>query len=104
MKVFKSIGHFFAVAIQAILVDGPKIEAGAPVVEAVTSLVPVYGPLAVTVEKAGYALLGELLGVLHAGGEAAEAKLADAGLDANVIATIKAVGSDPSIKSVAKML
>lgn len=108
---FKSLGHFFATAVQRILADTPKIEASATaaegsaeVVETVSAALPVYGPLAVTVEKAGYALIGELIAVLHAGDAAAEAKLADAGLDINVINTVKAIAADPSIKAVAKMI
>jgi len=56
-------------------------------------------------EKAGYAVLGELSAVLTAGGAAAEAKLADAGLDTNVIATVKAIVAGSSqLASVAKTL
>ena len=67
--------------------------------------IPVYGPLAVTVEKAGYAVLGELASVLTAGGAAAEAKLADAGLDVNVVATVKAMlASIPQFVTLAKTL
>lgn len=105
MITFKSIGHFFATAYKAIVAEIPKIEATKGVVEKVTSNVPVYGPLAVSVEDAGYALLGEISNVLNAGGAAAEAKLSDAGLDINVINTVKAiVASVPQITAVAKTL
>ena len=109
--VFKSVGHFFATAVQKMIAAEPKVvtvaekvEGTATEVEAISSLVPKYGPLAVTVEKAGYALLGELIAVLKAGGAAAEAKLADIGLDANVVATVKAVAADPVIVAASKLL
>jgi hypothetical protein len=102
---FKSVGHFFAKAFQAIVAELPKIEATAATVETVSAQIPVYGPLAVTAEKAAYAVLGELSAVLTAGGEAAAAKLADAGLDINVINTVKAfVASVPTLVTVAKSL
>lgn len=86
---FKSAGHFFATVFQKALSIIPKIEATASTVETVSAAVPVYGPLAVPVEKAAYAALGELAAVLNAGGSAASTKLADAGLDINVITTIE---------------
>ena len=105
MITFKSVGHFFAKAYQAIVADLPKVEKTEATVETTTAAVPVYGPLAVTMEKAGYAVLGELSAVLTAGGAAAEAKLADAGLDTNVIATVKAiVAGSAQLASVAKTL
>jgi len=111
MKVFKSIGHFFANAIQKLLAaeptvvaDATKIEGTQATVTAVSAAVPVYGPLAVNVENAGYALLGEVIAVLKAGGAAAQAKLADVGLDTAVIATVKAVAEDPAIVAAGKLL
>lgn len=105
MITFKSVGHFFATIFQKVLAVIPKVEATASTVETVTAAVPVYGPLAVPIEKAGYAVLGELASVLTAGGAAAEAKLADAGLDTNVIATVKAlVASIPQFVALAKTL
>jgi hypothetical protein len=96
--IFKNIGHFFATAVSKFLVLEPKIEhvatevaADAPVVEAVTAAVPVYGPLAVPIEKAGVMALGAIVGVLHALGAAAEAKLLDAGLDITAIQTAQDV-------------
>jgi hypothetical protein len=91
--MFKNIGHFFATVYQKALTIIPAIQKTETTVETVTANanIPVYGPLALTVEKAGYAILGELSAVLHAGGEAAAAKLTDAGLDSNVIATVKAL-------------
>ena len=105
MITFKSVGHFFATIFQKVLAVIPNVEATASTVETVTAAVPVYGPLAVPIEKAGYAVLGELASVLTAGGAAAEAKLADAGLDTNVIATVKAlVASIPQFVALAKTL
>lgn len=87
--MFKNIGHFFASVYQKVLSGIDAVDKTETLVEGVTAKVPVYGPLGVTVEKAGYALLGELSAVLHAGGDAAKAKLADAGLDSTVIATVE---------------
>lgn len=102
---FKSVGHFFAKLYKAAVAEIPKIEATATTVETVTAAIPTYGPLGVTVEQAGYAVLGELSAVLNAGGAAVEAKLADAGLDINVISTVKAiVASVPGLAALAKTL
>ena len=105
MITFKSVGHFFATAYERVVAVLPKVEATETTVEAVTGNIPVYGPLALTIEKAGYAVLGELSAVLTAGGEAAKSKLADAGLDENVIATVEAlVKSVPTLTALAKTL
>ena len=108
MITFKSVGHFFATAYEKVISELPKIEATEATVETVTAAATsgtTYGPLALTVEKAGYAVLGELSAVLTAGGSAAEAKLADAGLDANVISTVKALMAGSSqIVALAKTL
>jgi len=102
---FKSVGHFFATVYQKALADLGKVESTEKTVETVSANVPVYGPLAVTVEKAGYAVLGEISAVLTAGGAAAKAKLADAGLDSNVVATVEALmASVPQITAIAKTL
>ena len=100
--MFKSIGHFFATVFQKVVGVLPKIAATEATVEAVTAAIPVYGPLGLTVEKAGYAVLGELSAVLNAGGAAASAKLADAGLDVKVIQTVEAlVASVPQFATLA---
>jgi hypothetical protein len=88
---FKSVGHLFATAYSKIVKILPAIQATAGTVETVTAAVPVYGPLALPVEKAAYAVLGELAAVLNAGGAATSKKLADAGLDINVIQTVEAL-------------
>ena len=105
MQVFKNIGHFFAVLFKGTVAALPKIAATATTVEAITAALPVYGPLAATVEQAAYACLGELSAVLTAGGAAVEAKLADAGLNANVVATVKAlVAGIPTVVAATKKL
>lgn len=89
--MFKSVAHFFATVYQKAIAIIPKVQATETTVETVTAQVPVYGPLALPVEKLGYAVLGEISAVLHAGGAAASAKLADAGLDSSVIASVEAL-------------
>jgi hypothetical protein len=91
---FKSIGHFFATAVSKFLVVEPKIEAvaakvaaEATTVEAVSAVIPVYGPAAVKIEQAGVMALGAIVGAIHALGEAAKQKLLDAGLDETAIET-----------------
>jgi hypothetical protein len=103
---FKSAGHFLATVFQKVVADLPKIQKTESVVETVTAAIPVYGPLAVPIEQAGYAVLGELAAVLTAGGAAAESKLADAGLDVAVIATVKDLVSKgiPSLAHLLKAL
>lgn len=101
--MFKSVGHFFATVFQKVVAVLPAVEKTEGTVETVTAQVPVYGPLAVTVEKAGYAVLGELAAVLNAGGAATAAKLNDAGLDIKVIQTVQAlVASVPQFAALAK--
>lgn len=102
---FKSVGHFFATVYQKVVAVLPKLESTEATVETVSAKVPVYGPLAITLEQAGYAVLGELSAVLNAGGAAAKAKLADAGLDINVITTVEdLVKSVPQVAALAKAL
>jgi hypothetical protein len=105
MISFKSVGHFFATAFQKVVAVLPKIQAAEKTVETVTAQVPVYGPLAVPIEKAGFAVLGEIAAALTAGGDAAKAKLSDAGLDINVIATVEAILKDiPQLVALVKAL
>lgn len=102
---FKSVGHFFATVYQKVIAVIPKIEATEGTVEEVTAKVPVYGTIALPVEKLAYAVLGELAAVLNAGGAAAKAKLLDAGADENVISAVEAlVASQPQIAAIAKNL
>lgn len=101
--MFKSIGHFFATVFQKVVAAIPAVQKTEATVEAVTAKIPVYGPLAVTVEQAGYAVLGELAAVLNAGGAAVSAKLNDAGLDIKVIQTVQdLIASVPQFAALAK--
>lgn len=105
MITFKSVGHLFATAFQKVVAVIPKIQQTEQTVEAVTAKVPVYGPLALPIEKAGYAVLGELAAALTAGGDAAKAKLSDAGLDINVITTVEAILKDiPQLVALIKVI
>lgn len=105
MITFKSVGHFLATAYQKVVAVIPKVEATETTVETVTAQVPVYGELALPVEKLGYAALGELAAVLNAGGAAAKAKLSDAGLDINVINAVEALlAATPQIAALASAL
>jgi len=88
---FKSAGHFLATVFEKALVIIPKVEATATTLETVSAAVPTYGPLAVPIEKAAYAVLGEVAAAINAGGAATSTKLADAGLDINVINTVEAI-------------
>lgn len=102
MITFKSVGHFFAKVLQDVVSELPKVEATKATVETASAAID---PAAVPVEDAAYAVLGEVSSVLTAGGAAAEAKLADAGLDVNVINTVKSVlASIPQFVALAKKL
>jgi hypothetical protein len=102
---FKSVGHLFATAFQKVVTVIPKIEATEGTVETVTAKVPVYGPLALPVEKAAYAILGEIGAVLSSSNAAGKQKLQDAGLDINVITTVEELlKSIPQIVTLAKTL
>ncbi len=103
--VFHSIGHFFATVFAKAKLFLPALQSTAGTVEAVTAAVPVYGPLALTVEKTAYAVLGEVASVVNATDAAGQAKLADAGLDLQVIATVEAlIAGVPEIAALAKTL
>jgi hypothetical protein len=91
--MWKSLGHFFASVFQKVLAVNATIQKDAPVIEGATAAVPVYGPLAVTVEQAAFAVLGEVAAALNAGGAAVETQLTSAGLDQKVIDTVKAVAA-----------
>jgi hypothetical protein len=91
--MWKSLGHFFASVFQKVLAVNTAVQKDAPVIEGATAAIPVYGPLAVTVEQAAFAVLGEIAAAINAGGAAAEAHLTSAGLDQNVIDTVKAVAA-----------
>ncbi len=102
MITFKSIGHFWASAFKAIVNALPKIEATKATVETVTGAVP-GGAAIVPLEDAGYMVLGEIASIFTTGGDAAKAKLADAGMDVSVIQQIEAVVNQyPSLVALAK--
>ena len=70
-----------------------------------TSAVPLDGPLALSVENAAYAVLGDVAAVVNAADAAGKAKLADSGLDTQVIATVEAlVAALPQVAAMAKAL
>lgn len=105
MITFKSVGHFFATAFEKVVAALPKVAATEGTVEAVTTQVPVYGPLALPIEKAAYAVLGEVAAVLNAANAAGKQKLQDAGLDINIISTVEAVIKDvPQLAALVKAL
>jgi hypothetical protein len=101
---FRSIGHFFAVGFKALVGDLPKIEAAKPVVEAITNAIPGGAPF-VAIEDVAFSLVGELAAVLTSGGAAAKAKLADAGLDINVLTNVEnLLQTAPALVAVAKSI
>jgi hypothetical protein len=96
---FTSLGHAFASAISDVhkaLKGVEKVTANLAdntvaqtAVEAVTAAT--FGTSAVEVERAVFAVAGELAAALQKNDEAVSKHLADAGLDAQVIAGFKAV-------------
>ena len=102
MITFKSVGHFFAKVFRDVVVGLHVVEGTASVVEGVTAAV---FPQAVPVEKAAYAVLGEISSLLTAGGQAAEDKLANVGVDVSVINQVKSVlASVPHVVAIASKL
>ena len=104
MITFKSIGHFFASAFKKVITEAPAVETAISdsktAVETVTAAVD---PALVPIEDAGYAVLGEVAQVINAAGDAGAAKLADAGLDVNVINMVKALLASPAVASLAAL-
>lgn len=102
MFTFKSVGHFFAKVYKDVVVGLHDIEKTATVVETVTASV---WPQAVPVEKAAYAVLGEISSLLTTGGEAASQHLTNAGMDIAVINQVKDVlASVPHVVAIASKL
>jgi len=109
MISFKSVGHFFASAFKKLAAAEPVVakdiaaaQASKTEVEGITAAIV---PSAVPLEDAAYALLGEVASLLNAGGQAAADKLANVGLDVNVINMAKTVlSSVPQLATVAKAL
>lgn len=94
---FKSAGHFLAKVFTAAVKDIPKVLSTETTVETVSAAIPGIGVPAVAIEKGAYAVLGEVGALLNAGGDAAVAKLQDAGLDINVINQVKALVGGVSV-------
>lgn len=103
-SIFKNLGHYFAVAVSKLPLWAAKadfvaqsveirVDEAAPTVEAVSAIVPVYGPEMVNTEKAGAMALGAIVSVFHVLGGAARAKLLDIGLDETAVATVEDVYS-----------
>ncbi len=102
---FRSVGHFFATFFSKAEQILGAVEGTAATVETVTAAVPVYGPLALSVEKSAYAVLGDVAAVVNATDAAGKTKLTDAGLDTQVIATVEAlVTALPQVAAMAKAL
>ncbi len=102
MITFKSVGHFFAKVFRDVVVGIGDVEKTATVVEGVTAAV---FPQAVPVEKAAYAILGEVSSLLTTGGQAAEQHLTNAGVDISVINQVKDVlASVPHVVAIASKL
>lgn len=109
MFTFKSVQHFFAKAAQAIVADARRLPGALAAVEATKTVVEgvsaAVAPAAVPLEDAAYALLGAVLAAIHAGGDAAKAKLQDAGLDVTAMQKAEAAyASVPQLVAVAKSL
>ena len=99
---FKSVGHMFATFFHAVGTGVAKLESTETSVETATAAIPGAAP-AVTIEKAAYAVLGEVASILNTGGEAVEAKLTDAGLDSAVVTQVKGLlGSVSQVAALAK--
>ena len=100
--MFKSVGHFFATFFSGVLKVADDAAKAAPVIEAVTTEIPVYGPLALTAEKTAFAVLGEVASLITKGTEAQKQSFKDAGLDAQVIAGVEAIlEKNPNVTALA---
>jgi len=77
---WKSVGHVFAsgfhdlvVAARAVALFSAKVQPEASTIESITSLVPIYGPEAATIERLAFAALGEFAAIVNAAGGASAA-------------------------------
>ena len=99
MFAFRSLGHFFAAAahdakacVSFVSSHQAQIDRGLETAAvAVSALDPALAPLAATIERAGEAVLGEVLAVVSKLEAAGEAKGVDVALDASVVAELKAL-------------
>jgi hypothetical protein len=97
---FNSVGHFFAKAFQAVT----KLAGTKTAVETVTAAIP-GGAALLPIEDAAYAVLGAVSAVFSASGDAASAKLADAGLDVVAIQKVEELLAQiPQLAALAKAL
>jgi hypothetical protein len=102
MISFQSIGHEFAFALekihaglQAVEKVLPAVEKDAAVVEGVTALIPGAGAqTAVTIERVGFGVLGDVAAAVNAADQATLAKGVSVTLDAAVVAAVKALITD----------
>lgn len=100
MKVFSSIGHFFATvghgivkAAQVVVTKAPVIESDAqkaqPIVDAVLGVT--LGPVAQQLERAAFQLFGNAVAVVSEAKDAVSASGLSVPLDAQLIADLKAL-------------
>ena len=96
----RSIGHGLAIGLHDFYVGIKAVEGfiaknntpqNQAIVEGLTSLIPVFGPEAQTVERALFAIAGQTASILTNVSAGGERKLLDAGFDAAVIADFKAL-------------
>lgn len=109
---FSSIGHALAAGLHDVWTGMKAVEsfvakadtpANQQVIEGLTSLIPVIGPQAATVERGVFAIAGQAAAILTNITNSGEQKLLDAGFDAMVIADFKAlIAAVPSMVSTAK--
>jgi len=103
--VFASGFHDIIVAARAIALFSNKIQPEAPTIEAITSLVPVYGPEAAEIERLAFAALGEFAALVQACGGASAAAAKHPQADADLLAAVeKAMEKNPAlVQQAAKM-
>jgi hypothetical protein len=95
---FDNLGHAFASALHDVHVglswvarEIPKLQADAPTVEAITGLV---SPQAATIERAAFAILGDVAAAVNAADQAALANGMDVKLDASTVQSVKNLIAD----------
>ena len=101
---FKNIPHALATFFKAAVAEAKKAEVGIEKIESekaviegvssaiATGIAPGSAGAVITIEDAGFALLGAVDAALKSGNAAAEQKLLNAGLDQQAIDAVKAVG------------
>jgi hypothetical protein len=112
MSIFTSFDHAIASGFQTLAHDAElvagvllKINGTEPTVEALSTLVPGYGPAIVGIERVSYAALGILASALHLGGEAAKQGLLNAGADQSALQEFEAfIAAFPQVIMQAKQI